>query len=142
MLTFLPIEEIEAMEKWEGAELNKAKEILGFELTKLVHGEEEAKKAQDASRALFAGGGEADNVPSYQLLESDLRDGAADILTLLVASGLTKTRSEARQSVLQGGVTADGEKVTDIKRSWTPERLPEEGLLLRKGKKSYCRIVK
>ncbi|MBO4837766.1 MAG: tyrosine--tRNA ligase [Lachnospiraceae bacterium] len=142
MLTFLPMEQIDEMDKWEGSELNRAKEILAYELTTMVHGEEEAKKAQDASRALFAGGGEADNVPSYQLLDTDLRDGAADILTLLVASGLTKTRSEARQSVLQGGVTADGEKVTDIKKSWTPESLPAEGLLLRKGKKSYCRIVK
>ena len=142
MLTFLPMEQIDEMDRWEGSELNRAKEILAYELTSMVHGEEEARKAQDASRALFAGGGEADNVPSYQLTEADLRDGLADILTLLVASGLTKTRSEARQSVLQGGVSADGEKVTDIKKAWAPADIPGEGLLLRKGKKSYCRIVK
>ena len=142
MLTFLPMEQIDEMDRWEGSELNRAKEILAYELTGMVHGEEEARKAQDASRALFAGGGEGDNIPSYQLTEADLHDGLADILTLLVASGLTKTRSEARQSVLQGGVTADGEKLTDIKKAWAPAEIPAEGLLLRKGKKSYCRIVK
>jgi len=140
MLTFIPLEKIAEMESWEGSELNRAKEILAFELTAMVHGEEEAAKAQEAARALFAGAGSGENVPQYQLQEADLKDGAADILTLLVASGLTKTRSEARQSVLQGGVTVDGEKVTDIKKSYTPEDIPSEGLLLRKGKKSYCRI--
>ena len=142
MLTFLPMEEIEAMDKWEGSELNRAKEILAFELTSMVHGEEEAKKAQEAARALFAGAGSGENIPQYQLTEADYRDGAADILTMLVSSGLTKTRSEARQSVQQGGVTVDGEKVTDVKKSYTPDMIPEEGLLLRKGKKAYCRIVK
>ena len=141
MLTFLPLEEIEAMDKWEGSELNRAKEILAFELTSMVHGEEEAKNAQEAARALFAGAGSGENVPQYQLTEADYRDGAADILTMLVASGLTKTRSEARQSVQQGGVSLDGEKVTDIKLSFAKEEIPAEGLLLKKGKKSYCRIL-
>ncbi len=142
MLTFLPLEQIAEMEKWEGSELNRAKEILAFELTSMVHGQQEAEKAQEAARALFAGAGSGENIPAYQLTEADLKDGQADILTLLVASGLTKTRSEARQSVLQGGVTADGVKVTDIKTSYRPDELPDEGLLLRKGKKSYCRIMK
>ena len=141
MLTFLPLEEIEAMDKWEGSELNRAKEILAFELTSMVHGEEEAKKAQEAARALFAGAGSGENVPQYQLTEADYRDGAADILTMLVSSSLTKTRSEARQSVQQGGVSLDGEKVTDIKLSFAKEAIPAEGLLLKKGKKSYCRIL-
>ncbi|MBO4872544.1 MAG: tyrosine--tRNA ligase [Lachnospiraceae bacterium] len=141
MLTFLPLEQIEEMDKWEGSELNRAKEILAYELTAMVHGEEEAKKAEEASKALFAGAGSGENVPQYQLKEEDYRDGAADILTMLVASGLTKTRSEARQSVQQGGVTVDGEKVTDIKFGFAKESIPAEGLLLRKGKKSYCRIL-
>ena len=141
MLTFLPLEQIEAMDKWEGSELNRAKEILAYELTSMVHGEEEAKKAQEAARALFAGAGSGENVPQYQLTEADYRDGAADILTMLVASGLTKTRSEARQSVQQGGVSLDGEKITDIKLSFAKEAIPAEGLLLKKGKKSYCRIL-
>ena len=141
MLTFLPLEEIEAMDKWEGSELNRAKEILAFELTSMVHGEAEAKKAQEAARALFAGAGSGENVPQYQLKEEDYRDGAADILTMLVSSGLTKTRSEARQSVQQGGVSLDGEKITDIKLSFAKEAIPAEGLLLKKGKKSYCRIL-
>ncbi len=141
MLTFLPLEKIEAMDKWEGSELNRAKEILAFELTSMVHGEEEAKKAQEAARALFAGAGSGENVPQYQLKEEDFRDGAADILTMLVSSGLTKTRSEARQSVQQGGVSLDGEKITDIKLSFAKEAIPAEGLLLKKGKKSYCRIL-
>ena len=141
MLTFLPLEKIEEMDRWEGSELNRAKEILAFELTSMVHGEEEAKKAEEAAKALFAGAGSGENVPQYQLTEADYRDGAADILTMLVASGLTKTRSEARQSVQQGGVSLDGEKVTDIKLSFAKEAIPAEGLLLKKGKKSYCRIL-
>ena len=142
MLTFLPLEQIEEMDAWEGGELNKAKEILAYELTAMVHGTEEAEKAKEAARSLFAGGGSGENVPRYTLKETDLTDGAADILTLLVASGLTKTRSEARQSVLQGGVTADGNKITDIKASFSAEDIPAEGLLLKKGKKSFCRIVR
>ena len=141
MLTFLPLEKIEEMDRWEGSELNRAKEILAFELTSMVHGEEEAKKAEEAAKALFAGAGSGENVPQYQLQEADYHDGAADILTMLVASGLTKTRSEARQSVQQGGVSLDGKKVTDIRLSFAKEAIPAEGLLLKKGKKSYCRIL-
>ena len=141
MLSFKPLEEIQQMESWEGSQLNQAKAMLAFELTTMVHGEEEAEKAQAASPALFAGGGSGENVPSYSLTEEDVKEGQVDILTLLVASGLTKTRSEARQSVLQGGVSVNEEKVTDIKAAWKPEEMGEEGLLLKKGKKSYCRIV-
>ncbi len=142
MLTFLPLEEIDAMDKWEGSELNKAKEILAYELTKTVHGEEEAKKAEAASKALFAGGGASENVPTYTLTEADLTDGAIDILSLLVKCGLEDTKSNARRDTAQGGVTVNNEKVTDIKKSYTMADITEDGLLIRKGKKNYCRIVK
>ncbi len=141
MLTFLPLEQIDQMAKWEGSELNKAKEILAFELTSMVHGEEEAKKAEEASKALFAGQGSDENMPQYHLGEEDFRDGTADILTLLVSCGLTKTRSEARQSVLQGGVSANGEKITDIKFGYQKDSFPAEGVVLKKGKKSYCKLL-
>ena len=134
MLTFLPIEEIEAMSSWQGAQLNEAKDILAYELTKLVHGEEEAERARAASRALFAGGAGAD-VPTVTLADSDFIDGRVDILTMLVASGLTPSRSEARRAVQQGGVTLDGEKIDDIAASFSKEELAE-GRLLRRGKKS------
>ena len=139
MLTFLPIEEIEAMSSWQGAQLNEAKDILAYELTKLVHGEEEAERARAASRALFAGGAGAD-VPTVTLADSDFADGRVDILTMLVASGLTPSRSEARRAVQQGGVTLDGEKIDDIAASFTKEELAE-GRLLRRGKKSYKKIL-
>ena len=142
MLSFMPLEEIEAMDSWEGSQLNQAKAMLAYELTTMVHGKEEAEKAQAASQALFSGGAGGENVPAYQLQAEDVKDGKADILTLLVASGLTNTRSEARQSVLQGGVSVNEEKVTDIKAAWTPEEMGEEGLLIKKGKKSYCRVVR
>ena len=139
MLTFLPIEEIEAMSSWQGAQLNEAKDILAYELTKLVHGEEEAERARAASRALFAGGAGAD-VPTITLADSDFIDGRVDILTMLVASGLTPSRSEARRAVQQGGVTLDGEKIDDIAASFSKEELAE-GRLLRRGKKSYKKIL-
>ena len=139
MLTFLPIDEIEAMSSWQGAQLNEAKDILAYELTKLVHGEEEAERARAASRALFAGGAGAD-VPTVTLADSDFADGRVDILTMLVASGLTPSRSEARRAVQQGGVTLDGEKIDDIAASFTKEELAE-GRLLRRGKKSYKKIL-
>ncbi len=139
MLTFLPIEEIEAMSSWQGAQLNEAKDILAYELTKLVHGEEEAERARAASRALFAGGAGAD-VPTVTLADSDFADGRVDILTMLVASGLTPSRSEARRAVQQGGVTLDGEKIDDIAASFSKEELAE-GRLLRRGKKSYKKIL-
>ena len=139
MLTFLPIEEIEAMSSWEGSQLNEAKDILAYELTKLVHGEEEAERARAASRALFAGGVGGD-VPTVTLADSDFTDGKVDILTMLVSSGLVPSRSEARRAVQQGGVTLDGEKITDIAASFTKEDLAD-GRLLRRGKKSYKKIM-
>ncbi|MBQ0027326.1 MAG: tyrosine--tRNA ligase [Lachnospiraceae bacterium] len=139
MLTFLPLEEIDAMDSWEGAELNKAKEILAFELTKLVHGEEEAKKAEESAKALFGGGGTLE-MPTAIITEADLRDGKIDILGLLVSSGLTPTRNEARRAVEQGGVSVNDEKVTDVKTLYTPEDLGGDGVVLRRGKKNYKRV--
>ena len=140
MLTFLPLEEIDKMDSWEGAQLNTAKEILAYELTKLVHGEEEAKKAQEAARALFSQGAAAD-MPSTELVEQDLEEGKIDILTLLVRSGLVPSKSEARRAVQQGGVSVDGEKVTDIHAEFTKEQFAGEGIVLKKGKKSFQRIL-
>ena len=141
MLTFLPLEEIDAMDSWEGSKLNEAKEILAFELTKLVHGEEEAQKAQDAARALFSNGGDTANMPACAVTEEDLRDGTVDILALLVKSGLVGTRSEARRNVTQGGVTLDGEKVTDFKAVYTLDDFKGEGKVLKRGKKKFIKIV-
>lgn len=140
MLTFLPLEEIDKMDSWEGAQLNTAKEILAFELTKMVHGEEEAKKAMDAAKALFSQGAAAD-MPCVELGEADLADGRIDILTMLVKSGLVPSKSEARRAVTQGGVTVDGEKVADIYASFAGEELSGEGIVLKKGKKNFKKIV-
>ena len=140
MLTFLPLEQIDEMDKWEGSQLNQAKEILAFELTKLVHGEEEATKAQESARALFSAGSAAD-MPTTTLTEADLRDGSVDILGILVAAGLCPTRSEARRNVQQGGVTVNGEKVTDFKVAYTPEDIMKEDFVVRRGKKKYSKIV-
>ena len=140
MLTFLPLEEIAKMEAWEGSELNKAKEILAFELTKLVHGEEEASKAMEASKALFAGGGNLENMPSTQLTDEDFVDGSIDIMSVLVKAGMTQSRSEARRAVEQGGVTVNGEKVTDIKTTYAKDTFAEE-FIIKKGKKSFNKIV-
>ena len=140
MLTFLPLEQIDEMDKWEGSQLNQAKEILAFELTKLVHGEEEATKAQESARALFSAGSAAD-MPTTTLTEADLRDGSVDILGILVAAGLCPTRSEARRNVQQGGVTVNGEKVTDFKAVYTPEDIMKEDFVVRRGKKKYSKIV-
>ena len=141
MLTFLPIEQIGEMDKWEGSQLNQAKEILAFELTKLVHGEEEAGKAQESARALFSGAAEGAEMPTSQLKEEDFRDGVIDILGVLTASGLTASRSEARRAVEQGGVTVDGEKVADIKTAYRPEQFAGDGIVVRRGKKNYKRII-
>lgn len=140
MLTFLPLEEIQAMESWEGSKLNEAKEILAFHLTELVHGTQEAQKAQESARALFSAGN-AENMPAYELQESDFRDGAIDIIGVVAAAGLTASRSEARRAVEQGGVTVDGEKVTDIKTVYTREDFAGEGKVVKRGKKSFKRIV-
>lgn len=139
MLTFLPLEEIEAMEKWEGSELNKAKEILAFELTQLVHGTNEAQKAKEAAAALFAGGANSENMPRTVLAEADFTDGNIDILTLLVTSGMTASKSEARRAVEQGGVSVNGDKVTDVKALYAKSVFEEE-FVLKKGKKSFQRI--
>jgi tyrosyl-tRNA synthetase len=140
MLTFLPLEQIDEMDHWEGSQLNTAKEILAFELTKLVHGEEEATKAQNAARALF-GAGSAEEAPVAEIAESDLTDGKIDICGLLTAAGLTASRSEARRAVQQGGVSVAGEKVTDPAMSFGAEQLSGDGLLVKKGKKSFKRVV-
>lgn len=140
MLTFLPLEQIDEMDSWEGSQLNQAKEILAFELTKLVHGEEEAVKAQESSRALFSGGNAAD-MPTAEITEADLRDGKIDIMGLLVAAGLCASRGEARRNVQQGGVSVNGEKVTDISAAYTPDEINAEDFVLRRGKKKYCKIV-
>ena len=141
MLTFLPLEQIDEMDRWEGSQLNQAKEILAFELTKLVHDEEEALKAQEASRALFSGGGSLENMPTSELAEEDLTDGSIDVLNLLVKAGLVPTKSEARRAVEQGGVMAGGEKVTDIKAMFAAEQLRGEGMVLRRGKKNYRKVI-
>ncbi len=141
MLTFLPLEKIDEMAKWEGSRLNEAKEILAYELTRDVHGEEEAEKAKAASRALFAGGAAAD-VPTCEVSEADLNDGSIDLISLLVKAGLVPTRSEGRRAIEQGGVTVDGEKVTDVKAIVPAEKLDGEGILLRRGKKNFCRVKK
>lgn len=140
MLTFLPLEQIQEMEAWEGSQLNKAKEILAYELTNLVHGEEEAIKAKDAAKALFSSGNAA-NMPSYTLKDEDLTDGSIDILSLLYVSGLVPSKSEARRAVQQGGVSVNGEKVTDIKTSYTASDFAED-MLLKKGKKNFRKILK
>ena len=139
MLTFLPLEQIDEMDKWEGSQLNQAKEILAFELTKLVHGEEEAAKAQDSARALFSGAGTLE-MPTAIITEDMLKEGVIDILGILANSGLCASRSEARRAVEQGGVTVDDEKITDIKTWYDPEKLSGDGIVVRSGKKSYKRV--
>ncbi len=140
MLTFIPLSEIEPMESWEGSELNKAKEILAYELTKLVHGEKEAAAAQESARALFSSGSAA-NMPEYALTDEDIVDGRVDILTLLYVSGLVPSKSEARRAVQQGGVSVDGEKVTDIKTAFPVSSIGGDGLVVKKGKKNFRRIT-
>lgn len=140
MLTFLPLEQIEEMDHWEGSQLNQAKEILAYELTKLVHGEEEAERAQNSARALFTGGS-ASEMPEARLTEEDFTDGMIDILGVLVKTGLTASRSEARRAVEQGGVTVADEKVTDVKTQYAPEQFAGEGLIVRRGKKNFKRVI-
>ncbi len=141
MLTFLPLEEIDAMEQWEGAQLNQAKEILAYELTKLIHGEEEAQKAKEASHALFAGGGNLENMPTCELAKEDFTDGMIDILALLVKSGLATSRSDARRAVEQGGVTAADTKITDVKTTYEPSDFSADGLIVKRGKKKFVKIL-
>ena len=141
MLTFLPLEEIDAMESWEGAQLNQAKEILAFELTKLVHGEEEASKAREASHALFAGGGDSAHMPTVELSSADFADGDMDILSLLVKTELAPSHSDARRAVEQGGVSVADEKVTDIKTSYNADSFGADGLVVKRGKKKFVKVV-
>ena len=138
MLTFLPLEQIDEMDKWEGSQLNTAKEILAYELTKLVHGEEEAEKAQTAARALFSGQGSLENMPSFNLTDEDFTDGSIDILAVLQKSGLAPTRSEARRNVEQGGVSVNGEPV---KASYTKADFAGEGMVVKRGKKKFMKVT-
>ena len=140
MLTFLPLEQIDEMDSWEGAQLNKAKEILAYELTNLVHGEEEAQKAQESARALFSQGNAAE-MPTTELSEEDFTDGAIDILTLLAKSGLVTSKSEARRAVQQGGASVDGEKVTEIYASFDKDKFMGDGIVLKRGKKNFRKVV-
>ena len=141
MLTFLPLEEIDAMESWEGAQLNQAKEILAYELTKLVHGEEEAAKAREASHALFAGGGDSAHMPTVELSAADFADGDLDILALLVKTELAPSRSDARRAVEQGGVSVADAKVTDIKISYSADSFGADGLVVKRGKKKFVKVL-
>ena len=140
MLTFLPLEQIDEMDKWEGSQLNRAKEILAYELTAMVHGEEEARKAEAGAKALFGGAGDTANMPTTVVTDADFTDGSVDILTLLVKTGLCASRGDARRNVQQGGVTMGDEKVTDPAKSYTRAELAE-GMLLRKGKKNYNKVI-
>ncbi|MCR5178786.1 MAG: tyrosine--tRNA ligase [Lachnospiraceae bacterium] len=141
MLTFLPIEQIKEMENWDDTRINEKKEILAFELTKLVHGEDEANKAQSGAKALFAGGGDSSLIPVAELKDGDFRDGSIDIMGVLVAAGLNSTRSDARRAVEQGGVTFGEEKVTDIKTCYNKETFKGDGVIVRRGKKNFKRVV-
>ena len=141
MLTFLPLEQIDEMDKWEGSQLNKAKEILAFELTKLVHGEEEATKAQEGARALFAGGANTDNMPTCELSEEDCADDNIDILTVLTKSGLAASRSEARRNVEQGGVSVDGTQIKDIKAVFAKDQFAGDGVVVKRGKKNFKKVI-
>ena len=140
MLTFLPLEQIDEMAAWEGSQLNRAKEILAFELTSMVHGEEEAKKAEASAKALFSGSGASENMPTTELTDADLSDGKIDIMSLLVKAGLCTTKSDARRNVQQGGITVDDVKVTDIAQSYDAAAL-SKGLVLRRGKKNYNKVL-
>ena len=142
MLTFLPLEQIDEMDKWEGSQLNTAKEILAYELTKLVHGEEEAEKAQAAAQSTVLQAENAANMPTYELTEDDFTDGdEIDILSVLQKSGLAPSRSEARRNVEQGGVSVDGNQVKDIKAVFTKDQLAGEGMVVKRGKKNFKKVV-
>ena len=141
LLTFLPLEEIQEMEKWEGSQLNKAKEILAFQLTELVHGTEEAKKAEAGAKALFAGGADTEHMPTTELAAEDFdEEGNIDLISLLVKSALVTTRSEGRRAIEQGGVSVDGEKVTDIRHVLSKDALTGDGIVLKRGKKKFNKV--
>ena len=140
MLTFLPLEQIDEMDKWEGSQLNRAKEILAYELTALVHGEEEAKKAEESAKALFGAGGDSANMPTSVLTDADFENGSINVLSMLVTTGLCPSRGEARRLVQQAGVTIDDVKVASIDESLARERFEGEGVIVRKGKKVFHRV--
>ena len=140
MLTFLPLEEIDKMDTWEGAQLNRAKEILAYELTKLVHGEEEAKKAEETAKQIFTGG-DAEHMPASELAENDFKDGAIDVISLVFAAGLTGSKSEARRAIQQGGITVDGEKITEIGTVFSIDKFKGEGIVVKKGKKNFRKVT-
>ena len=141
LLTFLPLEQIDEMATWEGSQLNKAKEILAYELTNLVHGEEEAKKAQEGARALFSGGADTAHMPTTELTDEDfVEEGTIDLITMLIKAGLVPTRSEGRRAIEQGGVSIDGEKITDIKHTVSKDTLTGDGVVLKRGKKKFNRV--
>ena len=140
MLTFLPLEQIDEMDKWEGSQLNKAKEILAYELTSLVHGEEEAKKSEASAKALFGGSGDSEHMPTTELTDADLTDGRIDIMTLLVKTGLCTTKSDARRNLQQGGIAIDDVKCADIARKFTADEL-KTGVIVKKGKKTFNKVV-
>ncbi len=141
MLTFLPLEQIDEMDSWEGSQLNTAKEILAYELTKLVHGEQEAEKAQNGARALFSGAGNAADMPCTQLTSEDLSDGSMDLISLLVKTGLAASRSEGRRAIEQGGVTVNGEKITDVKAVYTAKELGAGEFIIKRGKKKFAKVM-
>ena len=142
MLTFLPLEEIDAMDQWEGSQLNTAKEILAFELTGLVHGKEEAQKAKEASQALFKGQGSLENMPSYRLCDTDFNEeGNIDLLAILHKSGLAPSRAEARRNVEQGGVAVNGEQIKDIKKMFGKEDFLGDGMIVKRGKKNFMKVT-
>ena len=139
MLTFLPIEQIDEMDKWEGSQLNKAKEILAYELTTLIHGEEEAKKACEGAKSLF-GSGNAVNMPTTNLTDEDFTDGCIDLISMLCKAQLVPTRSEGRRAIEQGGVSIDGEKITDVKYQLNKDAFADGGVVLKRGKKKFNKI--
>ena len=141
MLTFLPLEQIDEMDKWEGSKLNEAKDILAYELTNLVHGEEEAGKAREASKGLFGGSGSIENMPKAQLTEEDFRDGKIDLISMLTVSGLVSSRSEGRRAIEQGGVSVNDEKVTDVRAVYDRNAFDGDGIILRRGKKNFKKLV-
>ncbi|MBR7146893.1 MAG: tyrosine--tRNA ligase, partial [Oscillospiraceae bacterium] len=141
MLTFLPLEQIDEMDGWEGSQLNRAKEILAYELTALVHGEEEAKKAESAAKALFGGGGDLANMPTSELADTDFEEGSIDVLSLLVTTGLCPSRGEARRLVQQGGIVVNDAKVADIAERFEKSLFAGDGVVIRKGKKVFHKAI-
>ncbi len=141
MLTFLPLEQIDEMDRWEGSQLNQAKEILAYELTKLVHGEEEANKAQDGARALFGAGASSENIPTVKLADEDFTDGAIDLISVLCKGGLAATRSEARRNIEQGGVSVDGQQVKDVKAVYQKAQFEGDGMMVKRGKKNFKKVT-